>query len=85
MLQLSAKDIGFLCVGTETLTDKSKSVKTSLMKLFEENYDIEGVDVKNACYGGTQALFHAIDWVYANWELESEYCGGRIATCHSVI
>lgn len=55
------------------------------MKLFEENYDIEGVDVKNACYGGTQALFHAIDWVYANWELESEYCGGRIATCHSVI
>uniref|UniRef100_A0AAF5PV53 Hydroxymethylglutaryl-CoA synthase n=1 Tax=Wuchereria bancrofti TaxID=6293 RepID=A0AAF5PV53_WUCBA len=70
---LSAKDIGFLCVGTETLTDKSKSVKTSLMKLFEENSDIEGVDVKNACYGGTQALFHAIDWIYANWELEKRF------------
>uniref|UniRef100_A0A1I7VWT8 Hydroxymethylglutaryl-CoA synthase n=1 Tax=Loa loa TaxID=7209 RepID=A0A1I7VWT8_LOALO len=71
--KLSAKDIGFLCVGTETLIDKSKSVKTSLMKLFEENCDIEGVDVKNACYGGTQALFHAIDWIYANWELEKRY------------
>ncbi|VIO97604.1 Uncharacterized protein BM_BM13844 [Brugia malayi] len=70
---LSAKDIGFLCVGTETLTDKSKSVKTSLMKLFEENSDIEGVDVKNACYGGTQALFHAVDWIYANWESERRY------------
>lgn len=71
LLQLSANDIGFLCVGTETLTDKSKSVKTSLMTLFEKNCDIEGVDVKNACYGGTQALFHAIDWIHANWEFES--------------
>ncbi|KAM3717794.1 Hydroxymethylglutaryl-CoA synthase [Dirofilaria immitis] len=71
--ELSTKDIGFLCVGTETLIDKSKSIKTSLMKLFEDNSDIEGVDVKNACYGGTQALFHAIDWVYANWELENRY------------
>ncbi|KAL3984614.1 hydroxymethylglutaryl-CoA synthase [Acanthocheilonema viteae] len=71
--KLSASDIGFLCVGTETLTDKSKSVKTSLMKLFEENCDIEGVDVKNACYGGTQALFHAIDWIHANWEFERRY------------
>uniref|UniRef100_A0A0R3S202 Hydroxymethylglutaryl-CoA synthase n=1 Tax=Elaeophora elaphi TaxID=1147741 RepID=A0A0R3S202_9BILA len=71
--ELSVNDIGFLCVGTETLIDKSKSVKTSLMKLFEENCDIEGVDVKNACYGGTQALFHAIDWIHANWEFERRY------------
>ncbi|CAG9539018.1 unnamed protein product [Cercopithifilaria johnstoni] len=71
--KLSVNDIGFLCVGTETLTDKSKSVKTSLMKLFEDNCDIEGVDVKNACYGGTQALFHAIDWIHANWEFERRY------------
>ncbi|VDN07917.1 unnamed protein product [Thelazia callipaeda] len=70
---LSTKDIGFLCVGTETLIDKSKSVKTSLMRLFGENCDIEGIDVKNACYGGTQALFHAIDWIYANWEIEKRY------------
>lgn len=43
------------------------------MTLFEKNCDIEGVDVKNACYGGTQALFHAIDWIHANWEFESQY------------
>ncbi|KAK6037126.1 hypothetical protein COOONC_25368, partial [Cooperia oncophora] len=29
-----------------------------------------GVDVKNACFGGTQAVFHAIDWVYANYSTE---------------
>ncbi|VDL75467.1 unnamed protein product [Nippostrongylus brasiliensis] len=61
--------IGFLAVGTETLIDKSKSVKTELMRLFGSNTDIEGVDVKNACFGGTQAVFHAIDWVYANYSV----------------
>ncbi|EPB66173.1 Hydroxymethylglutaryl-coenzyme A synthase, partial [Ancylostoma ceylanicum] len=30
----------------------------------------EGVDVKNACFGGTQAIFHAIDWIYANYATE---------------
>ncbi|VDN31488.1 unnamed protein product [Gongylonema pulchrum] len=65
-------DVGFLCVGTETQIDKSKSVKTTLMRLFGGNCDIEGTDVKNACFGGTQALFHAIDWVYANWEVDRE-------------
>lgn len=56
-------DIGYLEVGTETILDKSKSIKTVLMQLFEEsgNTDIEGVDTINACYGGTAALFHAID------------------------
>lgn len=39
------------------------------MRLFGENCDIEGIDAKNACYGGTQALFHAVDWIYANWEV----------------
>ncbi|VDO50611.1 unnamed protein product [Haemonchus placei] len=62
--------VGFLAVGTETLIDKSKSVKTELMRLFKDNTDIEGVDVKNACFGGTQAVFHAIDWVYANYSTE---------------
>lgn len=38
--------------------------------MFGDNTDIEGVDVKNACFGGTQALFHAIDWIYANWATE---------------
>lgn len=72
LLQVSTSSVGFLAVGTETLIDKSKSVKTALMELFDDNHDIEGVDVKNACYGGTQALFHAVDWVTANWEEESK-------------
>ena len=50
--------IGRLDVGTETIIDKSKSVKTVLMDLFATagNTDIEGIDSKNACYGSTAAL-----------------------------
>ncbi|XP_077278683.1 hydroxymethylglutaryl-CoA synthase [Temnothorax americanus] len=65
------RDIGRLEVGTETILDKSKSVKTVLMQLFEpyDCTDIEGADVTNACYGGTAALFNAIDWVESNaWD-----------------
>lgn len=60
---VSLNDIGYLAVGTETILDKSKSVKTVLMLLFESsgNTNIEGVDFTNACYGGTAALFAAID------------------------
>ncbi|KAI8853222.1 hydroxymethylglutaryl-coenzyme A synthase C terminal-domain-containing protein [Chytridium lagenaria] len=67
--------IGRLDVGTETIIDKSKSVKTVLMQLFEEsgNHDVEGIDSKNACYGGTNALFSAVNW------LESSYWDGRYA------
>lgn len=68
---ISAKDIGFLMIGTETIIDKSKSVKTVLMDLFTEsgNTDIEGIHTTNACYGGTAALFHAVDWIEsANWD-----------------
>jgi hydroxymethylglutaryl-CoA synthase len=61
---LSYSQIGRLEVGTETLIDKSKSVKSVLMKLFEEsgNSDVEGVDSTNACYGGTAALFNCLAW-----------------------
>ena len=57
--------IGKLEVGTETLIDKAKSVKTVLMQLFasSKNHDIEGVTQMNACYGSTNALFSVIDWV----------------------
>ena len=48
---------GRLEVGTETLIDKSKSVKTSLLRLFEGNANLEGVTSVNACYGGTAALY----------------------------
>ena len=37
------------------------------------NYDIEGIDSKNACYGGTAALFNCVNWV------QSESWDGRYA------
>ena len=57
------EQVGRLEVGTETLLDKSKSVKTVLMTLFEGNHDIEGVTTTNACYGSTNALFNSINWI----------------------
>ncbi|EJD08545.1 hydroxymethylglutaryl-CoA synthase [Fomitiporia mediterranea MF3/22] len=63
--------IGRLDVGTETIIDKSKSVKTVLMDLFAVagNTDIEGIDSKNACYGSTAALFNAINWMESSsWD-----------------
>jgi hydroxymethylglutaryl-CoA synthase len=73
--EISPNDIGRLEVGTETLIDKSKSVKTFLMELFGQygNYNIEGVDTMNACYGGTNAIFNAINWI------ESSSWDGRYA------
>jgi hydroxymethylglutaryl-CoA synthase len=69
------KSIGRLDVGTETIIDKSKSVKTVLMDLFASsgNHDIEGLDSKNACYGSTAAIFNAVNW------LESRSWDGRNA------
>jgi hydroxymethylglutaryl-CoA synthase len=67
--------IGRLEVGTETIIDKSKSVKSVLMQLFAESgaTDIEGIDTINACYGGTNAVFNAINWI------ESSSWDGRLA------
>ncbi|XP_057524630.1 hydroxymethylglutaryl-CoA synthase-like [Amaranthus tricolor] len=65
------KQIGRLEVGSETVLDKSKSIKTFLMQVFEEhgNTDIEGVDSTNACYGGTAALFNCVNWVESSsWD-----------------
>lgn len=71
----SPTQIGRLEVGTETLLDKSKSIKTSLMRLFTAsgNADIEGLDCTNACYGATAALFNAAAWA------ESPFWDGRLA------
>uniref|UniRef100_A0A8C6YWU8 Hydroxymethylglutaryl-CoA synthase n=1 Tax=Nothoprocta perdicaria TaxID=30464 RepID=A0A8C6YWU8_NOTPE len=73
--RLSWDAIGRLEVGTETVVDKSKAVKTVLMELFREsgNTDVEGIDTTNACYGGTASLFNAADWV------ESSAWDGRYA------
>nr|CAB3497262.1 unnamed protein product [Digitaria exilis]CAB3502217.1 unnamed protein product [Digitaria exilis] len=68
---IDPKCIGRLEVGSETVIDKSKSIKTWLMQIFEEygNTDIEGVDSLNACYGGTAALFNCVNWVESNsWD-----------------
>jgi hydroxymethylglutaryl-CoA synthase len=63
--KIDPRAIGRLEVGTESLVDKSKSTKTTLMKLFEEagNRDIEGATVINACYGGTASFFNSAAWV----------------------
>lgn len=43
---IDPRDVGRLEVGTETFVDKSKAVKTTLMRLFSDhgNTDIEGID-----------------------------------------
>jgi len=71
--------LGRLEVGTETPIDKSKSIKTFLLPVLEEYHgrevatSVEGVDCINACYGGTAALFNAVDWV------NSPYWNGKDA------
>lgn len=69
--KIDPKQIGRLEVGSETVIDKSKSIKTFLMQIFEKcgNTDIEGVDSTNACYGGTAALFNCVNWVESSsWD-----------------
>lgn len=68
-------DIGRLDVGTETVLDRSKSLKSRLMQLFVEsgNFEVEGLDCTNGCYGGTAALLNACAW------LESSAWDGRLA------
>lgn len=79
---ITPQQIGRLEVGTESIIDKSKSVKSTLMQLFvsaegnesgDSNSDVLGVDCINACYGGTAALFNSICW------MESEDWDGRYA------
>ena len=72
---LEPSEIGRIEVGTETIHDKSKSVKTYLMEEFNKHgvYDVLGVDTLNACYGGTSAVFNAVNWV------ESSMWNGKYA------
>lgn len=67
--KIDVSKVGRLEVGTETLVDKSKSTKTVLMQLFNDNNDIEGVTTINACYGGTNALFNTLNWMESSaWD-----------------
>lgn len=66
--------VGRIDVGTESLIDKSKSIKTVLMQLFEnENPYIEGADSINACYGGTAALFNSLSWCDSSFNHKNQY------------
>jgi hydroxymethylglutaryl-CoA synthase len=39
------------------------------MQLFGSNTNIEGVDTVNACYGGTNAVFNAVNWIESSgWD-----------------
>ena len=66
---ISLNQISRIEVGTETLIDKSKSIKTHLMDLFKDssNNDIEGVTVINACYGGISALLNSFNWLFSKY------------------
>lgn len=51
------------------MLDKAKSCKSVLMQLFNSNPDIEGADTYNACYGGTNALLSAVNWIESSsWD-----------------
>ncbi|KOS23023.1 Hydroxymethylglutaryl-CoA synthase [Escovopsis weberi] len=66
---IDVNSVGRLEVGTETILDKSKSVKSVLMQLFGDNTNLEGVDTINACYGGTNAFFNSVNWVESSaWD-----------------
>lgn len=66
---IDRNSVGRLEVGTETLLDKSKSVKSVLMQLFGDNTNLEGVDTINACYGGTNAVFNSVNWIESSaWD-----------------
>jgi len=65
--------IGRLDIGSESLVDRSKSMKAYVMDLFERYGDgeanIEGVDMYNACYGGQAAGLCAQNWVESDrWD-----------------
>ena len=61
---IQPSDIGRIDVGTETRTDYSKSIVSHLQQLLKFT-DIEGIDCTNACFGGTMALFNALNWMHS--------------------
>lgn len=58
---IKGSEIGRLEIGTETLTDKSKSLKTSLLRALG-NPNVEGATNLNACYGGTAAFLNCVNY-----------------------
>jgi hydroxymethylglutaryl-CoA synthase len=68
-------------VGSESLLDRSKSIKSHLMALFPTGCaNVEGVDAYQACYGGTAALLACTNWV----ESEAWDCRWAVCVCTDV-
>lgn len=66
---LNPLDFGRIEIGTESSVDRSKSIKSYLMQLFENNRSVLGVDNTNACYGGTAALLNSLAWIESSqWD-----------------
>ena len=65
------EEVGMMYVGSESLLDRAKSIKSNLMMLFNEHncFDVEGCDTYNACYGGTAALLNCMNWISStSWD-----------------
>jgi len=58
---------GRIDIGSESLLDRSKSMKSYVMDMFERygdgEHNIEGVDMYNACYGGQAAGLCCQNWI----------------------
>ncbi|MEW5304152.1 MAG: hypothetical protein WDW36_006784 [Sanguina aurantia] len=63
--QIAPSEIGRLEVASESGLDRSKSIKSHLMRLFSPSgcSDMEGADSCHGCYGSTAALLNAVAWV----------------------
>jgi len=83
------ESIGRLDIGSESLVDRSKSIKSFVMDIFERYGgnagNIEGVDQYNACYGGQAAGLAVLSWLESDrWD--GRYgiaCGDDISETHS--
>lgn len=71
--KIDPNSIGFLEVGTETLIDKCKTVKSVVCsELLPGVRDIHGSESKGACFAGTQSIINAMNWVRTNHALRNQ-------------
>jgi len=64
-------DVGMLQVASPSILDRSKSLKSELMELFEAHgvADLEGVDSVCSTLGGNEAILKCVAWVESNaWD-----------------
>ena len=68
---INFEEVGLIYVGSESLIDRCKSIKSNLMMLWNEHncFDVDGCDCYNACYGGTAALLNTMNWITSqSWD-----------------